>query len=32
MALNGVRKNKFNESISIVVECIDQEEIDYYWS
>lgn len=32
MALNGGSKNKFNESISFVVECVNQEEIDYYWS
>jgi predicted 3-demethylubiquinone-9 3-methyltransferase (glyoxalase superfamily) len=31
MALNGGPHFKFNESISIVVSCKTQEEIDYYW-
>jgi predicted 3-demethylubiquinone-9 3-methyltransferase (glyoxalase superfamily) len=31
MALNGGPIFKFNESISFVVNCKDQEEIDYYW-
>ncbi len=31
MALNGGAKFKFNESISFVVPCKDQVEIDYYW-
>lgn len=30
-ALNGGPLFKFNESISFVVSCKDQEEIDYYW-
>ncbi len=30
-ALNGGPLFKFNESISIVVSCETQEEIDYYW-
>jgi predicted 3-demethylubiquinone-9 3-methyltransferase (glyoxalase superfamily) len=31
-ALNGGPIFRFNESISLVVRCHDQEEIDYYWS
>ena len=31
MALNGGPKFKFNEAISFVISCKDQEEIDYYW-
>lgn len=31
-ALNGGPQFKFNESISIVVSCDTQEEIDHYWS
>jgi predicted 3-demethylubiquinone-9 3-methyltransferase (glyoxalase superfamily) len=31
VALNGGPVFKFNEAISIVVKCKDQEEIDYYW-
>src|SRR4030095_2446244 len=31
MALNGGPLFKFNESVSLVVNCKDQEEIDYYW-
>jgi predicted 3-demethylubiquinone-9 3-methyltransferase (glyoxalase superfamily) len=30
-ALNGGPLFKFNESISIVVTCDTQEEVDYYW-
>ena len=30
-ALNGGPGIKFNESISLVVECKTQKEIDYYW-
>lgn len=30
-ALNGGPAFKFNESISFVVSCQNQEEIDYYW-
>lgn len=30
-ALNGGPIFKFNEAISFVVDCADQEEIDYYW-
>lgn len=30
-ALNGGPFHKFNESISFVVRCADQKEIDYYW-
>ena len=30
-ALNGGPRFKFNESISFVVNCEDQKEIDYYW-
>jgi predicted 3-demethylubiquinone-9 3-methyltransferase (glyoxalase superfamily) len=32
MALNGGSQFKFNESISIVVNCETQQEIDYYWN
>lgn len=32
MALNGRRQFEFNESLSLVVTCDKQEEIDYYWS
>jgi predicted 3-demethylubiquinone-9 3-methyltransferase (glyoxalase superfamily) len=31
MALNGGPQFKFNESISFVISCKDQDEIDYYW-
>ena len=31
-ALNGGPTYKFNESVSFVVHCDTQEEIDYYWS
>jgi predicted 3-demethylubiquinone-9 3-methyltransferase (glyoxalase superfamily) len=31
MALNGGPYFKFNEAVSFVVKCKDQEEIDYYW-
>ena len=30
-ALNGGPIFKFNESISFIVSCKDQEELDYYW-
>jgi predicted 3-demethylubiquinone-9 3-methyltransferase (glyoxalase superfamily) len=30
-ALNGGPQFKFNESVSFVVHCKDQKEIDYYW-
>ncbi len=32
MALNGGPKFKFTESVSFVVDCNDQVEIDYYWN
>lgn len=32
MALNGGPRFKFNESISVVVNCDTQEEIDHYWN
>lgn len=32
MALNGGPKFKFNESISFMISCDNQEEIDYYWN
>jgi len=32
MALNGGPQFKFNEAVSLVVDCKDQEEIDYYWN
>lgn len=31
-ALNGGPLFKFNESISLLVRCDSQEEVDYYWS
>ena len=31
-AINAGPDFKFNESVSFVIECDDQEEIDYYWS
>lgn len=31
MGLNGGPKFKFNEAISLMVNCDNQEEIDYYW-
>ncbi len=31
MALNGGPQFKFNEAISLVVNCDTQEEIDYFW-
>lgn len=31
MALNGGPLFKFNESVSFMVQCEDQSEIDYYW-
>lgn len=32
MALDGGPTFKFNESISLYVECQDQEEVDYFWN
>jgi predicted 3-demethylubiquinone-9 3-methyltransferase (glyoxalase superfamily) len=32
IGLNGGPKFKFNESISFVIDCKDQDEVDYYWS
>jgi predicted 3-demethylubiquinone-9 3-methyltransferase (glyoxalase superfamily) len=32
MGLNGGPNFKFNESVSFVVDCETQEEIDYYWN
>ena len=32
MGLNGGPIFKFNESVSLVVHCANQEEVDYYWS
>ena len=31
IALNGGPDFKFNEAISLEVECADQDEVDYYW-
>jgi predicted 3-demethylubiquinone-9 3-methyltransferase (glyoxalase superfamily) len=31
VALNGGRQFKFNESISFVINCKTQEEVDYFW-
>ncbi|HXS36045.1 MAG TPA: VOC family protein [Flavipsychrobacter sp.] len=32
MGLNGGDKFKFNEAVSFVIPCKDQQEIDYYWN
>ncbi len=32
MGLNGGPRFKFSEAVSLVVECENQEEIDYYWN
>jgi predicted 3-demethylubiquinone-9 3-methyltransferase (glyoxalase superfamily) len=32
VALNGGPAHKFNEAISLFVQCRDQAEIDYYWT
>ncbi len=32
MGLNGGSKFQFNESVSFVVDCETQKEIDYYWN
>lgn len=32
MGLNGGDNFKFNEAVSFVIPCKDQEEIDHYWS
>lgn len=32
MGLNGGPQFKFNESVSLVITCDTQEEIDYYWN
>ena len=31
IALNGGPRFKFNESISFVIDCATQEEVDHYW-
>jgi predicted 3-demethylubiquinone-9 3-methyltransferase (glyoxalase superfamily) len=31
VALNGGTQFKFNESISFIIRCENQEEVDYYW-
>jgi predicted 3-demethylubiquinone-9 3-methyltransferase (glyoxalase superfamily) len=31
MALNGGPQFNFNESVSFVIDCETQEEVDYYW-
>jgi predicted 3-demethylubiquinone-9 3-methyltransferase (glyoxalase superfamily) len=31
MALNGGPQFRFSEAISFLIECEDQEEVDYYW-
>ena len=31
VALNGGPKFKFNEAVSFVISCKDQDEINYYW-
>jgi predicted 3-demethylubiquinone-9 3-methyltransferase (glyoxalase superfamily) len=32
MALNGGPMFKFTEAISLMIDCKDQEEVDYYWN
>src|SRR5215207_3334207 len=32
IGLNGGPRFKFNESVSFVIDCKDQDEVDYYWS
>jgi predicted 3-demethylubiquinone-9 3-methyltransferase (glyoxalase superfamily) len=32
MALNGGVDFEYNNSISLVIDCKDQEEVDYYWN
>lgn len=32
MGLNGGNNFKFNEAVSFVIPCQDQQEIDYYWN
>ncbi|MEK1888515.1 MAG: VOC family protein [Phyllobacterium sp.] len=32
VALNGGPQFKFNEAISLIVDCGSQEEVDYYWN
>ena len=32
VALNGGPQFTFNESVSFVIDCEDQDEVDYYWS
>jgi predicted 3-demethylubiquinone-9 3-methyltransferase (glyoxalase superfamily) len=31
-AINGGPQFTFNEALSLLVECADQDEVDYYWS
>lgn len=31
MGLNGGNNFKFNEAVSFVIPCKDQQEVDYYW-
>jgi predicted 3-demethylubiquinone-9 3-methyltransferase (glyoxalase superfamily) len=32
MALNGGPEFTFNEAVSFVIDCADQDEVDYYWT
>ncbi|MGC5040578.1 VOC family protein [Streptomyces sp. DT190] len=32
LGLNGGPQFRFNEAVSFVISCADQEEIDYYWT
>lgn len=31
MALNGLQTKPFSEAVSLMVNCKDQQEVDYYW-
>jgi predicted 3-demethylubiquinone-9 3-methyltransferase (glyoxalase superfamily) len=32
LALNGGPEFKFNEAVSFIIHCENQEEVDYYWT
>jgi len=31
-ALNGGPEHRFNEAVSLMISCADQDEVDYYWA